>query len=153
LKPRKQRSILIKTNPDGTIKERYRVLVEDDFDPRPGYIELTRESDRNLMGRNMNDVMFKAGRVIEKPVVHIVVKKGEILADGKDEAEVHLVGVPDDMEEVDVKIGNTIHKVNPKEPFKINTTHPQQITINVVNKTLKTKPAYVRSVRKIRRVT
>ena len=153
MKPRKQRSILIKTNPDGTIKERYRVLVEDDFDPRPGYIELTSEKDRDLMGRNMADMMYKRGKVVEKPFVQVVIKNAEILADGKDEAEIHLVGVPDDMEEVDLKIGNEVHKVSPKQPIKINTVHPQQITVAVMDKTLKSKPAYVRSVVKKRRVT
>jgi hypothetical protein len=151
LKPRKQRSVLIKTNPDGTIKERYRVLVEDGFDPRPGYIELTKTKDKDLIAGNMADVMYKGGKVVEKPVVNIVMNKGEIVADGKDETEVHLVGVPDNLEEVDVKIGNTIHKVNPKEPFSVNTTHPQQIAVTVMNKTVKSKPAFVRGVRKKRR--
>jgi len=146
LSKRRQRSTLIKVNPDGTIKERYRVLVEDDFDPRDGYIEIHDPGDKVRAARPIQDILYKNGKVVEKPVVHVVVKKQNIEADGSDETEVNLVGVPHDVDEVDVKIGNEVHKVNPKEPFYVNTTHPQQIAINVVTKTLKSMPGFVRGV-------
>lgn len=147
---RRQRSVLIKTNPDGTIKERYRVLVEDGFDPREGYIELHNDKDKVIAGKPIHEVMYdhKKKRMVEKPKVHIVMSKAVIECDGKEETEIKLVGVPEHMEEVSLKVGNTVHKVNPKEPIYINTTMPQQITVNVVDKTLNSKPAYFRGEKK-----
>jgi len=150
LKKKRQRSVLIKTNPDGTIKERYRVLVEDGFDPRADYIEIDHPKDKVLAGRPIHEVMYdhKAKRMVEKPKINIVLNKPVIECDGKDEVEIRLIGVPDHMEKVQLKVGNNVHEVNPKEPVYINTTSPQQITVNVVDKTLNSRPVYFRGEKK-----
>lgn len=151
---RPQRSVFIKYNPDGTIKERYRVLREGEFNPGRSYKEIVKKEDKDRLVGDITDVLYKEveDEVVSKPVITIKVHKELIDADGKDETKVELIGVPDDMEEVEVKVGRQTQKIDPREPFYVNMSVPQTLTISVLDRTVKAQPANVRARKKVRQI-
>jgi len=136
------RATYVKVDAYGNVIERYRV---DEVLDNPDLIPLTDRASIDLLMMNLSNkrALYKDGVIVLKPKIIMTSDKQEYIA-GVETAIVSLVGIPEEVTSVSLKVGDTICNVPVGETLEVGSSIEQHIVIYLNEPILWAEPITIR---------